>query len=480
MKNSRITTSFIVCLCFFVQINGQDGHYWTQQYGTRSMLLSGSVIGGVEDLGAVYYNPARLSQIDNPAFILSADVYEVNNIEIKDAFGDNISSKRRDIRGVPSLAAGTFKLPFLEKHSFAWAILLRSDGNLGFSYKNEVYDDVIGEYPGNEYFGAEASLTQKSNDQWTGLNWSYPITDKLSVGMSGFLSLVSQNKGMQVNLQAYTDSNETASYRFNRNVSFEQYSFIGKLGFSYIHKYFTAGLTFLTPRYYLKGKGGYNYEEFFSGIHNQSDENDRYISSYQSDIKINYQSSYAMGGGVSIHVKKSKIHLSSEWYSPLTHYTIMEADNYIGQSSGDTLGFKLIDELHSVVNFGIGVELYLNDKVSGYVSACTDYSGVATNISRFFENEPVASNSIFQADYYHFGGGVVMHFKVADITLGGTYTGANQQFNRPINFPDNAGEKIFDSNDKATLSWDRFRLVFSFSVPFIADVQKKVEDKLGF
>ncbi len=55
-------------LLLISRLTAQDGHYWTQQYGTRSMLLNGSVIGGVEDLGAVYYNPARLSQIDNPVF----------------------------------------------------------------------------------------------------------------------------------------------------------------------------------------------------------------------------------------------------------------------------------------------------------------------------------------------------------------------------------------------------------------------------
>ena len=38
----------------------QGGHYWTEQYGTRSILMSSAVIGGVEDLGAVYYNPGRL------------------------------------------------------------------------------------------------------------------------------------------------------------------------------------------------------------------------------------------------------------------------------------------------------------------------------------------------------------------------------------------------------------------------------------
>lgn len=70
---------FIIAIIFIlasVTAFTQDGHYWTQQYGTRSMLLSGSIIGGVNDLGAVYYNPARLPQITAPAFLLSADVYE--------------------------------------------------------------------------------------------------------------------------------------------------------------------------------------------------------------------------------------------------------------------------------------------------------------------------------------------------------------------------------------------------------------------
>ena len=137
----------------------QDGHYWTQQYGTRSMLLSGSVIGGVNDLGAVYYNPARLSQISEPAFLLSADVYEWNVLKVEDAFGNNKNASNSKFGGVPSLAAGTFKIPFLKKHSFAWAILLRQNMDMNISYKNEVYGNVIDQFPGNEYFGAEISLS---------------------------------------------------------------------------------------------------------------------------------------------------------------------------------------------------------------------------------------------------------------------------------------------------------------------------------
>ena len=35
----------------------QDAHYWSQQYGTRSELLSGAVVGSPQDLSTTFYNP---------------------------------------------------------------------------------------------------------------------------------------------------------------------------------------------------------------------------------------------------------------------------------------------------------------------------------------------------------------------------------------------------------------------------------------
>ena len=92
---------------------------------------------------------------ENPAFLLSADVYEWQNIKVQDVFGNNKNASKSEFKGVPSLAAGTFKIPFLKKHHFGWAILARSNSNLDIAYKNEVFDDVISNFPGQEYFGAE-------------------------------------------------------------------------------------------------------------------------------------------------------------------------------------------------------------------------------------------------------------------------------------------------------------------------------------
>ncbi len=458
---------------------GQQGHYWTQQYGTRSMLLCGSVIGGVSDLGAVYYNPARLSQVENLAFLLSADVYEISKISVKDAYGENLDASKTNVKGVPNLAAGSLKVSFLKKHYFAWAIIQRTISNLSFGYKNEVFSDVIDEFPGEEILGAEMAFEQKTSDQWTTLSWSYPITEYLSIGASGFFSLYTQNKGYQLNLQAYTDSNQTAIYRLNRELSVKQYSLLGKIGLSYISKRSIIGLTFLTPRIALRGKGSYNYEEFFGGV-DQSVNKDVYLTTYQSDLSIEHKTPWAIGFGVTIPVQENKMHFSIEWYSAVPKYTLLHGSEYVSQSKDTLLEVRLIDQYNSVLNLGVGAEIYINKRISGYLSACTDFSAIGSDFANFLEKKVEVKNSAVRADFYHFGGGVVLNFKGADVTFGVTYTGASQNFQRPINFPNDPSDEIFTEDDIATLRWDRMRLVFSFSLPFIKDVQHKVEEKLGF
>ena len=130
----------------------QDGHYWTQQYGTRSMLLSGSTVGGVDDLSTVFYNPGRLSVISNAAFLLSASVYEYNTLSVNNAFGDAKNVNQSNIKGVPTLAAGTFKIKKLPNHFFAYSILTRQNSDLDLAFRSEVHSDVLAVFPGEEYF----------------------------------------------------------------------------------------------------------------------------------------------------------------------------------------------------------------------------------------------------------------------------------------------------------------------------------------
>ena len=455
----------------------QDGHYWTQQYGTKSMLLSGSVIGGVDDLGAVFYNPGRLAVISNAAFLLSANVYEYNAITISDAFGNSKNATKSTIKGVPTLAAGSFKLRWLPRHHFAYAVMTRQSSDMSFSFQGEQHQDVIAALPGVEYFGAGVEYIQKSNEQWIGLTWSHAITPKISVGVTTNYTSNSQSKGAKIDLQALSANNETAMYRYNRTYDYKQSGLLWKAGLAATAGPWQLGLTITTPMINLSGSGNYNYEEFYKGIP-ALNKADIYSTSYQTGLKVTNQTPWSVGVGASRKIGRNKIHFSSEWYSSVSKYTLMNAADHISQSNPtDTVRFHLVDQLKSVWNAGLGMEFYISEHVSGFGSFSTDFTAVTNDLYRFAQRAPEANNSGWNTDFYHVGGGIVINLKGADITLGATHTGASQAIARPVNFPDNGNQSIFNGTDNANLQWDRWRLVFSFSLPFLKNYTDKFTEE---
>lgn len=54
-------TIMVATICF--TLSAQDLHYWTNQFGTRSSLLGGAVVGGIKDNTAIFYNPTEANNI---------------------------------------------------------------------------------------------------------------------------------------------------------------------------------------------------------------------------------------------------------------------------------------------------------------------------------------------------------------------------------------------------------------------------------
>jgi len=468
--------SILIVLISVASLYAQDGHYWTQQYGTKSMLLGGSVIGGVEDLGAVYYNPGRLAVIKNPAFLLSASVYEYNTLSATDAFGAKQSASKSEIRGVPTLAAGTFKVKFLPNHFFAYAIMTRQLADVSTAYKNNVLTEVFTNIPGDEYFSGELSITNKSNEQWMGITWSHPFSKKISIGVTTNFVTNSQTKGSSIELRALTQADSVGIYQYNRGFDYKESGLLWKVGFAGNFGKWDLGLTVKTPMVRLFGTGSYNYEEFFATMPGLKNNTSVYTISSQEGLEAKTKSPWAIGFGASRPLGKNKLHMSAEWYSGISKYTVMSAVDHTSQSNpSQSLGFVLTDQLKSVFNAGLGMEFYISPHVSGFGSFSTDFSSVTEDITRFIQRQSEAANSSWKADFYNLGGGVVLDFKGADVTLGVTHTGARQTIPRLVNFPDGSGGDLFDPTQTMDLKWDRWRFVFSFSFPFLADYAKKLE-----
>ena len=113
MKITKLILFLLPFLCF-----GQ-GYYNSENFGNRSLLLSGNVTGSVDDLGLTYYNPARIALLESPTFSISAKAYQVSSLSLKNVFGRDNELSDSKFEGVPSLLAGTFN-PSRYKVGFPW------------------------------------------------------------------------------------------------------------------------------------------------------------------------------------------------------------------------------------------------------------------------------------------------------------------------------------------------------------------------
>jgi len=250
---------------------------------------------------------------------------------------------------------------------------------------------------------------------------------------------------------------------------------VWKLGLSGVEEKYQWGLTLKTPFVGITGDGSYDFKEFYSGVEGISNE-DLYSTSFQENRDVKIPTPISIAAGVTIPIKRNFLHFTAEWYNKVPKYTLMNGDQHYSQITGDTIDFQLIDDLKSVINVGIGVELYINENLSIYSSFNTDFSSVKYNLLAFSENEDVANNSSISTNLYHFAGGVVMSFKGVDLTLGATYTGGSQNFARPVDFPDGGDGPIFDTDETSTLTWTRWRLIFGFSFAFLNEVADSLND----
>ena len=458
---------FLSILSF--QSYGQSGHYWSESFGTRSMLLNGTVIGSVQDLGAVFYNPARISQMEAPAFAISGQVYDLTNTRIENGLGDGLDLEHSDFGSGPSLVSGTFKLGFLPGHQFAYAFLSRSNFSTDFNFAIEDFGDYVDAFPGDEHYSGELEATNQVKDEWIGLSWSFPFSEKFSVGASAFYSALDRNALLKLQLQAYSSSSTTGMYIEKRGYTYKSGSMLAKLGLSWKFEKATFGLTLTTPKLQISGSGTSSYETFLAGIDTTGDgnTNDIYIINNQEDLDSKHNSPLSIGVGAGFQIgKKSILHLSSEWFSAIPQYTILKSAPFDAQSTGETLQTEVVETLGSVLNAGLGLEFFVNDNLSLFGSFATDFSALDTDPSRLTELSGMINNTSFRADIWHLGFGTDIKTKFADLTIGATYANAQESLDRDIT--------IDDGQDPVTQSgkiyYGKWRFILGFSFPFLDKV----------
>lgn len=429
----------------------QDAQYWTNQFGNQARLLGGSTIGSASDLSAVYYNPGRLTLTENPELVLAGTAYQLTNITLRDPEDLNFEISTTRAGGASALFAGEIRLK--GKNHLAYSFLTRQKFDVLIEERADLSDSLAQPL---DLLTASIDLDESMSEYWIGLTWARPLTDRLGVGVSGYVLTRSQRSRRQSLVQAGADT--AAGVAFQReNFNYSYWGLIAKVGVGGDLGAWSVGLTVTTPNLKVLGKGATTYDEsVVSDDLNAEDSRPSYVvSDYQDNLPATYNSPWAIGAGGAYSWRATTIHLAAEWFAPVDGYRVLDPAPIVVSDSVAVRTMDVVDKRDAVLNVGVGVEHRFNPDLHGYASFRTDFNSVADGAEVWV---PVST-----WDIYHIGTGVTFSFVGAEFTLGGIYA-----------FGRDTGERQWDlipgDDDRTPLSREmearfaRLTAIFGFSI----------------
>ncbi len=456
-----IKVKFISLFVFFIPCLIQSqGNYNNENFGNRSLLLGGNVTGSVNDLGLTYYNPARIALIENPVFSINAKAYQLSSIRLKNVFGRDDKLSDSQFEGVPSLVSGTYKIEKWEKHHFAYAFISRQRSSAGVNISREL--DVENLNDGTIDFDrlvGNLQLNSKERDEWFGGTWGMKISENFGIGISSFVSVYNFSTFYDLRLSSLDRSQNVDFFNNEINLSQNSYGMFWKLGLAWKLSKFDLGLNIDFPYLEIIKNGKFRYQRFLSGTLDGSDEFAYYNF---KDIQSNRKEPLGISVGAGVPLGKNILHLKADWHGNLSAYNRL----VIPDAEDGREGFSFEESLRSVINFGAGAEIYINDGMSLYASFSTDFSPVeaSANIFDIIHDGGKDADANFDADYFHYGFGLEIKLNKVELILGTTYSSASGDFAEPIDFPFE-GIETPGSQDPSRIIVSRWRFIVGLEIP---------------
>ncbi|HKJ48173.1 MAG TPA: hypothetical protein VJ973_03745 [Christiangramia sp.] len=441
-----IKNALLLFFCLFsATFWAQDSHYWSQQFGTRSALLSGAVLGGTNDNTMIYYNPGALGLLDNSSISINANAYRIGNIKVENALGQQADFESAQVGSVPLLAGGMINTKdqkwkigyaFITPVDFSFKGIARLDGNF----------DVIDEFEseGLEELVAEAGITTKTSELIFAIGLGRQLNENFSVGLSNLFTVRSHSYQKNFSTYVFMNDEERTLVGANQNQNVEYYNvrYAAKLGAVYKSGNWSTGLTVTSPSLNLFGNG-----TLASNIAVRNlkliDENriSGVATDRQAELKSKYKSPFSVALGTNYKKGRSSAGIAVQYYSGIDIYDIMEpaAGSFVrpaelapnlqsDQFLRNRAGAK------SVLNVAVGYEHRLNETISLLVSARNDMSYFDDEL-----NEGTGIRSTISTwDIYHFTGGVTIDHNNSSLSLGLLYsTGNNGKYEQTGNVDPN-------------------------------------------
>jgi len=435
MKFNSVTLTISFLLIFSVT-KAQDTHYWTQQFGTESALLSGAVVGGNNDNTMIYYNPGALGFLDNSSISVNANAYRIENIKIENALGEKADFKSSQLGSVPLLTGGMINIKdkrwkigysFMSPVQFNFKGIARKDG----------YFDIIDETesPGKEEFVGESGISSKLSEILIVLGAARKLNENWSVGLSNLFTI--RSNSYLRNFSTYTfmnnPENTLVSAQLSQNVDYYNVRYAAKVGIAYKKDKWRAGLTVTSPSINIMGVGTVAANISAYNLKVLGDNRITAVATdRQSELKTKFKSPLSISAGLNYDGNRSRYGISVQYYASLGVYDIMDiqpstfirpADLAPELGSDEFMNVKAAAK--SVINVAIGYKYLLKENITLYLSARSDMSYYDDDLT----NTRGIRTAISSWDIYHFASGVTFNRRQSSLSLGLLYsTGGTSKY----------------------------------------------------
>jgi hypothetical protein len=418
MRPSLPTFTALLALAWTASASAQDAHYWTYGYGPVGQLTEGTLVGGVEDLSAVYYNPGALALIEEPRFVIGLTSVELATIDIPEAAGEGLDVDQLVFDIVPSMVAGHVGENRGQADHFAFAFLARHDSDWDLAY-NRV--DVSGSSPdASAGFGRSR---QRLIEHWVGGSWSHRLADRLAIGVSPFFAYRAQRSRRSLALEQLTAAASSVAF-VARESEYNHLRLLAKAAIAWRPGRWELGANVTVPGVKLWSTGKSVFNATSVGV----TPTPVLSASVQKGLSAEYHAPWSVAAGATWRRPRGAIHTTVEWFSHVPEYDILDPEPAPVAGSSETVPLTYRGEAESVLCYGVGLEQRLGDRLQLY-------AGLAHNESAY-----VAARDSFAAwDLTDVTGGFTFDVRRARIALGVGYAWGSKELAQPIVLPNDSG-----------------------------------------
>ncbi|MCB1184841.1 hypothetical protein KDM41_15540 [bacterium] len=464
MKTGSITGTALVLALLIVAAapaaRAQDSHYWDSQFGTRSELLGGLVVGAPTDLSATYYNPAWIALNRDASLLLTTRAIESYTIELENALGTEADLSTSTVGASPGYLAGRFTIGDGLGWTWAYTYLER------VRFRYDAGGALLGSDPlaaadETRWESVESYLLSEASENWYGVSFSKALRSNLAIGFSPYLAQRSQRSRVQVAAGLLGGDGSTADLNIVNDYRYWHFRLLLKAGVALRSERWSAGLTITTPSLGLVSSAEV-YERTYSadGIDPDNPLAEPYLSADAQDgLDAVWKSPLSVALGGAVRIGHSRIHVTAEWFDAVGRFDVIDPEPYEIQSTpGEFQDYDYGYAAEAVLNYGAGVERFFSTHFSLFASYRLDRTTTPSDL----DNRLNATSW----DLHHVTGGASFELAGMEFTTGLQYSWGDADAREALVIDPDVGAGSIGDEEPGTLKFTRMKALLGFNLPF--------------